>query len=84
MTFKSSKDLKMILHPYAFILKGGEKFDKNLLDYQLMIVQMSSPETIKSPPHSRQVKLNTGKTFSLAKKAPPEKKKPKMLDQLFV
>ena len=70
MTFKSNHDLKLILHPYAFILKGGKNLSKNLLDYKLMILQMNCPETIKSPPYVRKLKPVPGKTYSLAKKAP--------------
>lgn len=63
MTFKFSKDLKMILHPYAFVLKGGKDYKKDPLDYQLMMLQMSCPETIKSPQCEHQVKLIPTKTY---------------------
>lgn len=74
MTFRSSKDLKMILHPYAFILKGGREFNKNLLDYNLMLLQMNCPETIRSPVPTRKVKLDPTKTYTLAKKELVKKK----------
>ncbi len=63
MTFKFSNDLRMILHPYAFVLKGGKNFTKNPLDYQLMMLQMSCPETIKSPQCPAKVKLIPTKTY---------------------
>ncbi|MGE4574625.1 MULTISPECIES: hypothetical protein [Parachlamydia] len=52
MAFKFSKDLKIILHPYIFVLKEG-KIQENMLDYSLMMLQVSCPETIKSPSHER-------------------------------
>lgn len=70
MTFKSNQDLKLLIHPYVFILTEGKNLSKNLLDYKLMILQMSCPETIKSPPNVPKLKLMPGKAYSLAKKAP--------------
>lgn len=49
MTFKYSKDLKLILHPYLFVLKEGKQIQDDLLDYSLMMLLVSCPETIKSP-----------------------------------
>ncbi|MBS4169014.1 hypothetical protein [Parachlamydia sp. AcF125] len=52
MAFKFSKDLKLILHPYMFVLKEG-KIQENMLDYSLMMLQVSCPETIKSPSYEK-------------------------------
>jgi len=58
MAFKFNKDLKFIVHPYMFVLKEGQKIQKDFLDYTLMMLQVGSPETIKSPPsHSPKPKL---------------------------
>ena len=35
--------------PYVFVLKEGQKIQKDLLDYSLMILYMRLSETIKSP-----------------------------------
>lgn len=74
MSFNSNRDLKLILHPFAFILKGGKQISKNLLDYKLLILQMSCPETIKSPPYVRKVTLKPGDACTFAKKPPAPKK----------
>lgn len=75
MSFRSSRDLKLILHPYAFILKGGKKINKNLLDYQLLILQMNCPETIRSPCYVRKMVVKPGETFCFVKNPPAKKKK---------
>ena len=49
MAFRSCKDLKLILHPYLFVLKEGTKIQKDFLDYSLLMLQVTSPEIIKSP-----------------------------------
>ncbi len=67
MSYKSSKDIKLMLHPYAFILKGGDKIDEDLLDYQLMIVQVHCPETIKSPENVRSRFKYSGQTINFIK-----------------
>lgn len=46
---KPSHPLKNILHPYIFVLKEGQKFQKDLLDYSLTMLFIHSTETIKSP-----------------------------------
>lgn len=76
MSFKTNKDLRLLLHPYAFVLKSGKDLNKNLLDYNLMILQMNCPETIRSPSYIPKVKLTPCKTYNLAKK-PPVVPKPK-------
>jgi hypothetical protein len=45
----SRKNLKEIFHPYVFVLKEGERIKDNYLDYSLMILQLTAPETIRSP-----------------------------------
>ena len=52
MTSQSKKNLQLILHPYVFVLKEGIEIKDNFLDYSLMILQVTSPETIKSPQRS--------------------------------
>lgn len=54
MTFNVNKDLKLILHPYVFVLKEGKKIKEDFLDYSLMVLQLGCLETIPSP----QVKKN--------------------------
>lgn len=49
MAFQSSKDLKLILHPYLFVLKEGAKIQSDFLDYSLLMLQVTSPEIIRSP-----------------------------------
>lgn len=49
MSFRSAKDLKLILHPYLFVLKEGAQIQHNYLDYSLMMLQVTSPEIIRSP-----------------------------------
>lgn len=45
----NNKDLKMILHPYIFVLKEGKKIHDNFLDYSLLILQVGRAEIIRSP-----------------------------------
>lgn len=49
MPSHSKKNLKAILHPYIFVLKEGGSIKDNFLDYSLMMLLVTSPETIKSP-----------------------------------
>ena len=49
MAFRSNKDLKLILHPYIFVLKEGKKIQADYLDYSLLMLQVTSPEIVKSP-----------------------------------
>jgi len=48
-----NKDLQNILHPYIFVLKEGEGIHNDLLDYTLMMLNVSPPETIYSPGSER-------------------------------
>lgn len=52
MTFRSNKDLKQLLHPYLFALKEGPGIKKDFLDYSLLMLQVTSPEIIRSPHRS--------------------------------
>lgn len=52
MAFRSNKDLKLLLHPYLFALKEGPGIKKDFLDYSLLMLQVTSPEVIKSPHRS--------------------------------
>lgn len=49
MGSRTNKDLKLILHPYVFVLKEGHKINEDFLDYSLLILQVGRPETLKSP-----------------------------------
>ncbi|MCE5316248.1 MAG: hypothetical protein LLG04_02655 [Parachlamydia sp.] len=53
MTFRSNKDLKTLLHPYLFALKEGPTIQKDFLDYSLLMLQVTSPEIIRSPDRSK-------------------------------
>ena len=46
---KISQDLKLLLHPYIFVLKEGRKINNDFLDYSLLMLQVTCPETIHSP-----------------------------------
>lgn len=43
-----SKQLKHLLHPYAFVLKEGKTHAQDSLSYDLMLLQIDG-EVIKSP-----------------------------------
>lgn len=49
MAFHPNKDLTLMLHPYLFVLKEGKEIKTDLLDYSLMMLQVTSPEVIRSP-----------------------------------
>jgi hypothetical protein len=49
MVFRNNKDLKLILHPYIFVLKEGHTIQNDLLDYSLIMLQVNCHEIIKSP-----------------------------------
>lgn len=40
---------KSIIQPYIFALKEGKNIKEDLLDYSLMMLQMSKPQIIKAP-----------------------------------
>lgn len=44
-----NKDLKLLAHPYVFILKEGSDIQGDFLDYNLLMLQVNCPETIRSP-----------------------------------
>jgi hypothetical protein len=46
---KANRALRLILHPYMFALREGKSIKEDLLDYSLLILQVSSPQIIKSP-----------------------------------
>ena len=55
MAVKYRKDLKLIVHPYLFVLKEGKKIQENYLDYSLLMLLVVSPEVLdplllKTPP----------------------------------
>lgn len=45
----TQSSLKVILHPYIFVLKEGQKIKKDFLDYSLMMLFTHSLEKINSP-----------------------------------
>jgi hypothetical protein len=49
MAFRFSKDLRLILHPYIFVLKEGGEIRADYLDYSLLMLQIGCQETIPSP-----------------------------------
>lgn len=65
MAFRFSKDLKVILHPYLFVLKEGQEINKDFLDYSLLMLQVSCPETIRSPKNQSKKKLGEISEFDL-------------------
>lgn len=52
---QKTNPLETILHPYMFVLREGEQIKNNLLDYRLMIFQVSQGETIRSPRNPTQL-----------------------------
>ena len=54
---QARKNFQLIAHPYVFVLREGKKIKKDFLDYSLMMLQVTSPETIKSPPREKNKKL---------------------------
>lgn len=51
---RMNKRLKLLVHPYLFVLKEGRNIQGNFLDYNLLMLQIGTPQTIHSP--------NTNKT----------------------
>jgi hypothetical protein len=43
------KQLKVLLHPYAFVLKEGQGIKGDLMDYSLLILQLDCCDRLKSP-----------------------------------
>jgi hypothetical protein len=50
-----SKDLRQMVYPYVFVLKEGD-LTKNLFNYELLMLQITCPEVIKSPSYSQSEK----------------------------
>lgn len=53
-----SKQLKLLLHPYIFVLKEGKSFTKDCMSYDLMLLQISN-EIIKSPKGKQKSDIET-------------------------
>lgn len=50
MASRINKELKLILHPYIFVLKEGHNIEDDFLDFSLLILQVGRPpEILKSP-----------------------------------
>jgi hypothetical protein len=49
MTYKLHNDLRQIVHPYMFVLKEGQDFHSDCLDYSLMLLHVNCLETFPSP-----------------------------------
>lgn len=47
---KLKEKLKLIVHPYLFVLQEGKDIKENFLDYSLMILQIGRTEVLQSPP----------------------------------
>lgn len=49
MANKYNKDLKLLVHPYVFILREGQTIKRDFLDYNLVMLKVCSPEVLRSP-----------------------------------
>lgn len=49
MTSKTRNQLNTLIHPYIFVLKEGQGFKKDYMDYSLMMVFVH-PQFLKSKP----------------------------------
>lgn len=49
MGFRPSKEIKLLMHPYVFVLKEGGQITNDYLDYSLLMLQVTCPEKLKSP-----------------------------------
>lgn len=56
MNENSNKGLHTLLHPYLFVLKEGGEIHNNLLDFSLLMLQVSPPEIIPSPGAKRMLR----------------------------
>ena len=43
------KNFDHLLHPYMFVLKEGKKINEDLLDYSLLLLQISETDILRSP-----------------------------------
>ena len=55
MKESSAKKFENLLHPYAFILKEGAGIQNDLLDYSLLLLQVSQYDILPSPYSSLKV-----------------------------
>lgn len=49
MVRRLRKDLRLLAYPYLFVLKEGKGIKTDPMDFSLMMLQVASPEVIKSP-----------------------------------
>ena len=49
MALRKNEQIKVMLHPYVFVLKEGTKIGDNYLDYSLLMLQITCPEVLPSP-----------------------------------
>ncbi len=65
-----SKQLKMLLHPYVFVLKEGKGFPNDSMSFDLMMMQIDN-EVIKSPANQKKEEESTMSELELLKSALP-------------
>jgi len=68
MNPKPNHSLRLIAHPYLFVLKEGKKIVDDPLDYSLMILFIHSNEIIKSPPTTTLGNVSNNSKKSIAKR----------------
>lgn len=66
-----SKQLKLLLHPYVFVLKEGKRFTSDCMSYDLLLLQVNN-EVIKSPTTITIDKEALQKELDLLKSALPK------------
>ena len=62
MNTKPNRSLRLLAHPYIFVLREGKEIIQNPLDYSLMMLFIHSNETIHSPGKERSLVLKKPKT----------------------
>lgn len=62
-----NKRLKLLVHPYIFVLKEGRDIQGNFLDYNLLMLQVNCPETIRSPKNDIDKSIKAVSEFDLIK-----------------
>lgn len=72
MSQKMHRDLKQALQPYMFVLKEGQQFDKNCLDYTLLMLHMNCLEVIQSPSAEYVAALTSSHDKAFIPAKPPE------------
>ncbi len=50
---QQNNDIHNILHPYIFVLKEGDDINSDLMDYSLLMLNVSPPEILQSPGSER-------------------------------